>query len=121
GKNREFEVQSVNSLNIQYYGFLFTSETFSDVRVRKAFNYAVNRDSLVEFVLEGEGIPAHHGFVPPMSGYPTSSISGFDYNVPLAKSLMKEAGFPDGKGFPEITLHLNSSGGVNEKIAAYMQ
>lgn len=121
GKNREFEVQSVNSLNIQYYGFLFTSETFSDVRVRKAFNYAVDRDSLVEFVLMGEGIPAHHGFVPPMSGYPFQSVKGFDYNPKLAQSLMKEAGFAGGKGFPEVTLHLNSSGGINEKIADYMQ
>jgi len=121
GKNREFDVQSVNSLNIQYYGFLYTSATFSDVRVRKAFNYAVDRDSLVEFVLKGEGIPAHHGFVPPMSGYPFETVKGFNYDVKLAQSLMKEAGFPDGKGFPEITLHLNSSGGVNEKIAEYMQ
>jgi oligopeptide transport system substrate-binding protein len=121
GKNREFDLQSVNSLNIQYYGFLFTSETFSDVRVRKAFNYAVDRDSLVEFVLQGEGIPAHHGFVPPMSGYPTDAVKGFDYNPKLAAQLMKEAGFNGGKGFPEVTLHLNSSGGTNEKIAAYMQ
>jgi len=121
GKNREFDVQSCNSLNIQYYGFLYTSETFKDVRVRKAFNYAIDRDSLVEFVLQGEGIPAHHGFVPPMSGYPSETVKGFDYNPELAKKLMKEAGFPGGKGFPEITLHLNSGGGVYEKIAAYMQ
>ncbi len=121
GKNREFDLQSVNSLNIQYYGFLFTSETFSDVRVRKAFNYAIDRDSLVEFVLQGEGIPAHHGFVPPMSGYPTDAVKGFDYNPKLAAQLMKDAGFNGGKGFPEVTLHLNSSGGTNEKIAAYMQ
>ena len=121
GKNREFDLQSVNSLNIQYYGFLFTSETFSDVRVRKAFNYAIDRDSLVAFVLQGEGIPAHHGFVPPMSGYPSEDVKGFDYDGPQAQKLMKEAGFPGGKGFPEITLHLNSSGGINEKIAEYIK
>lgn len=121
GKNREFDLQSVNSLNIQYYGFLFTSEIFGDVRVRKAFNYAVDRDSLVEYVLQGEGIAAHHGFVPPMSGYPTDKVKGFEYDPKLAQQLMKEAGFPGGKGFPEVTLHLNSSGGTNEKIAAYIQ
>lgn len=121
GKNREFDLQSVNSLNIQYYGFLFTSATFNDVRVRKAFNYAVDRDSLVEFVLQGEGIPAHNGFVPPMSGYPTDAVKGFEYNPKLAAQLMKDAGYNGGKGFPEVTLHLNSSGGTNEKIATYMQ
>ena len=120
-ENRAFEVQSVNSLNIQYYGFLFTSEVFSNVKVRRAFNYAVDRDSLVDFVLQGEGVPAHHGFVPPMSGYPTETIKGYDYNPNLAKTLMKEAGFPNGAGFPELTLHLNSSGGVNEKIAEFIK
>ncbi|NOQ71008.1 MAG: hypothetical protein GQ574_03340 [Crocinitomix sp.] len=117
GLNKEFEVQSINSLNIQYYGFLYTSKVFADVRVRRAFNYAVDRDSLTNFVLQGEGSPAHNGFVPEMSGYPSETVKGFEYNPALAKKLMKEAGFPDGKGFPEITLNLNASGGVNEKIA----
>jgi peptide/nickel transport system substrate-binding protein len=118
GKNTEFEVQSINSLNIQYYGFLNTSEVFKDVRVRKAFNYAIDRDSLVDFILLGEGIPAHNGFVPEMKGYPSKTVKGFDFDLALAKNLMAEAGYPGGKGFPEITLNLNASGGINEKVAA---
>lgn len=117
GKNKEFEVQSINSLNVQYYGFLSTSEVFGDVRVRKAFNYAIDRDSLINFVLQGEGSAAHNGFVPEMKGYPSDQVVGFDYNPELAKDLMKEAGFPAGKGFPEITLNLNASGGINAKVA----
>jgi len=117
GKNKEFEVQSINSLNIQYYGFLHTSEVFNDVRVRKAFNYAIDRDSLIDFVLQGEGQAAHNGFVPEMKGYPYSSVAGFDYDPELARDLMKEAGYPNGNGFPEITLNLNASGGINEKVA----
>jgi peptide/nickel transport system substrate-binding protein len=118
GKNTEFEVQSINSLNIQYYGFLNSSEVFKDVRVRKAFNYAIDRDSLVDFILLGEGIPAHNGFVPEMKGYPSRSVKGFDFDLTLAKKLMAEAGYPGGKGFPEVTLNLNASGGINEKVAA---
>jgi peptide/nickel transport system substrate-binding protein len=120
GKNRQFDVQSINALNVQYYGFKFTSEVFSDVNVRKAFNYAINRDSLVEFVLEGEGIPAHNGFVPPMTGYPASSVKGFEVDVPLAKKHLAKAGYPNGAGFPETTLHLNKSGGINVKIAEFI-
>ena len=117
GKNKEFEVQSINSLNIQYYGFLQLSDVFKDVLVRKAFNYAIDRDSLVDFVLQGEGQAAHNGFVPEMKGYPHKSVTGFDYNPELARELIKEAGYPNGKGFPEITLNLNASGGINEKVA----
>lgn len=117
GKNKEFEVQSINSLNIQYYGFLNTSEVFKDVRVRKAFNYAIDRDSLIDFVLQGEGQAAHNGFVPEMKGYPYKSVKGYEYDPVMAKELMKEAGYLNGKGFPEITLNLNASGGINEKVA----
>ncbi|MEX1002581.1 MAG: ABC transporter substrate-binding protein [Crocinitomicaceae bacterium] len=120
GKNKEFEVQSVNSLNIQYYGFRFTDEIFSDINVRKAFNYAVDRDSLVEFVLDGEGVPAHNGFVPPMTGYPYKSVKGYHYNPKKARKLLAEAGYKGGKGFPELTLYLNKSGGVNVKIAEFI-
>lgn len=117
GKNREFEVQSINSLNIQYYGFLYTSDVFKDVKVRKAFNYAIDRDSLINYVLQGEGSPAHNGFVPELKGYPSEKVKGYNYNPDLAQKLITEAGFPNGVGFPEITLNLNASGGINEKIA----
>ena len=120
GENKEFEIQSVNSLNIQYYGFKFTSEVFADVNVRKAFNYAVDRDSLVEFILDGEGVPAHNGFVPPMSSYPYESVNGYEYNPTLAKQLMAKAGYANGAGFPELTLYLNKSGGINVKIAEFI-
>ena len=120
GKNRKFEVQTVNSLNIQYYGFLFEDEIFGNKDVRLAFNYAIDRDSLVEFVLEGEGVAAHGGFVPPMSGYPSEKIEGFNYDPGKAKSLMAKAGYANGKGFPEVTLHMNSSGGTNKKIADFI-
>lgn len=120
GKNKEFEVQSVNSLNIQYYGFKFTDEIFSNKNVRMAFNYAIDRDSLVEFVLDGEGVPAHNGFVPPLSGYPYESVKGFTYDPVKAKALMAKAGYANGKGFPELTISLNKSGGVNVKIAEFL-
>lgn len=120
GKNKEFVVQTMNSLNIQYYGFKYTSEVFSDVNVRKAFNYAVDRDSLVEYVLDGEGVPAHNGFVPPMRDYPYTTVKGYDYNPKLAREYLTKAGYAGGKGFPETTLYLNKSGGINVQIADFI-
>lgn len=120
GKNKEFVVQTTNSLNIQYFGFKNDSEVFGDINVRKAFNYAVDRDSLVEYVLDGEGIPATNGFVPPMTDYPDKTVNGYNYNPKKAQELMAKAGFPKGKGFPETTLYLNASGGVNVKIAEFV-
>ncbi len=116
GKNREFVLQSINSLNVQYYGFLQTSEIFGNKKVRQAFNYAIDRDSLVNYVLLGEGDVAYHGFVPPLPGYPTETVKGFEFDLKRAQKLMAEAGYPGGKEFPEVTLHFNPSGGINKKI-----
>jgi len=33
-----------------------------------------------------------------------NDVPGYDYNVDLAKKLLAEAGYPEGKGLPEITL-----------------
>jgi len=121
GKNREFVLQSINSLQTQYYGFLLTDSIFSNKKVRQAFNYAIDRDTIVNFVLQGEGEPAHNGIIPPMKGYPQNTVKGYDFNPELAKKLFSEAGYPNGKGFPTIKLSYNKVGDVNELIAKIIQ
>ncbi|HLP14286.1 MAG TPA: ABC transporter substrate-binding protein [Flavobacteriales bacterium] len=122
GGNIDFELQSVNALSTQYYAFLCNSDMFKDKRVRQAFNYAIDRDKICEFVLQGEGEPAKFGFVPPFPGYSSyQNIKGYTYDVQKAKSLMAQAGFPNGRGFPEVTLQLNSGGSTNKVVAEAVQ
>jgi len=121
GKNREFELQSVNSLQIQYFGFNSTHPAFTNVKVRQAFNYAINRDTIVNNILEGEGIIANGGIVPAMQGYPNENVKGYSYDPKLAKKLLAEAGYPNGKNFPEITLAFNTAGQVKELLAKTIQ
>lgn len=122
GGNIDFELQSVNSLSIQYYSFLVNSDVFKDKRVRQAFNYAIDREKICDFVLQGEGEPANYGFIPPFPGYSAyQSVKGFTYDVNKAKALMAQAGFPNGRGFPEITLQLNSGGSTNKVVAEAIQ
>ncbi|MFI5204763.1 MAG: ABC transporter substrate-binding protein [Flavobacteriales bacterium] len=115
GGNIDFELQSINSLTIQYYAFLHTSDVFKDKRVRQAFNMAINREDICEFVLQGEGEPATYGFVPPFTGYDYQSVKGFKFNRDEARRLLNEA--MGGKKFPEITLQLNSGGSTNKLVA----
>lgn len=122
GGNIEFELQSVNSLSTQYYNFLHTSKVFEDKRVRQAFNYAIDRAKICEFVLQGEGEPALYGFIPPFPGYSAyQGVKGYTFDPDKAKSLMSQAGFPGGRGFPEITLQLNSGGSTNKVVAEAIQ
>jgi oligopeptide transport system substrate-binding protein len=121
GGNPEFEIQQTPGLSIQFYAFLNQGELFKDKRVRQAFNYAIDRSKLVEFTLQNEGDPAIYGIVPPFGDYPVQNIKGFTFDPNLARRLMTEAGYPNGRGFPKVTLQLNSGGTTNELLAEAIQ
>lgn len=119
----QFDIQISNALNLEYYAFKLDHPIFKDVRVRKAFNLAINRISLVDHTLSGEGDPAEFGIVPPLNSYPNESVQGFPAkgDPDEARRLLKEAGYPNGRGFPEITLQLNSGGSTNKLVAERIQ
>lgn len=119
----KFIVQRKTSLSTQYYGFLVTSKVFEDPKVRQAFNYAIDREKILKYVLQGSATdPAIYGMVPPvMPNYNAKRIKGYSFDLPKAKDLMSQAGFPDGKGFPVVTLNINEGGGRNTQIAEAIQ
>jgi hypothetical protein len=51
-----------------------------------------------------------------MPGYDNTLVKGYTFDVAKAKEYMAKAGYPNGKGFPKITLEINSGGGRNEKL-----
>ena len=119
----KFILQITPSLTIQYYGFLTTSRIFSNMKVRQAFNYAIDREKIIKYVLNGQAAgPGIYGIVPPvMPNYNAKIIKGYTYDLDKAKQLMLEAGYPGGKGFPEVTLNINEGGGRNTQIAEAIQ
>ncbi len=119
--NTDYELDSKSSLSLQYYGFNHTKGVFKDKNVRLAFNYAIDRESLVEKTLQGSGSAAVYGIVPPMPGYPHEKVNGYTLDVEKAKSLLAEAGYPNGKGFPDVTLYYNSEDNANSLVASAIQ
>jgi oligopeptide transport system substrate-binding protein len=107
----------------QMYEFNTTRAPFNNVKVRQAFNYAINRTRIVESVLSNEAYgPGINGICPPvLPGYKAGEIKGYDYNPELAKKLLAEAGFPDGKDFPTVKLVVNSGGARNTNVASEIQ
>jgi oligopeptide transport system substrate-binding protein len=86
--------------------------------IRRALALAVNRDLLVERVLQGGQRPALTFSQPGMGGF-TSEIhlTGDPSDIP---ALLADAGYPDGSGFPAIDYLYNTSDG-NRKIAEALQ
>lgn len=96
---------------------------FNNVKVRQAVNYAIDRNRIIEKVLFGQAYaPAIHGVVPPtFSFYKTNDVKGYDLDVEKAKQLLKEAGYPDGKNFPEVQMIVNSGNSSNNSVAVEIQ
>ena len=60
-------------------------------------------------------------FVPPgIAGYEKGAWADSKYDVEAAKKALADAGFPEGKGAPELKLSYNSDGG-HEKIMELVQ
>jgi oligopeptide transport system substrate-binding protein len=76
---------------------------FKDRRVRQAFSHAVDRERICQTVLLGVMQKAS-GIIPPgVPGY-DPKFAGLPYDVGKAKQLLAAAGYPDGQGFPSLTL-----------------
>jgi oligopeptide transport system substrate-binding protein len=110
----QFRIESMPQLNTEYLGMLMQGEgrnlMLKDKRIRQAMNYAIDRDQLVHYVLNGMGYAAHGGMVPPgMPGFDTTRLMGYRYNPEKALSLLSAAGYPMGKGLPEFILYTNPS------------
>ena len=76
-------------------GTALPQNPFHDVRVRRALSMAINRDALVERVMEGASVPTAQWLPEGAFGYnPAIRPMGFDLEG--ARRLLAEAGFPDG-------------------------
>ncbi len=102
----QFVLQAKPAMLSWFFDFLCTEAPFDNVNVRRAFAAAIDREKLVKHVLRGAPWgPAQHGITPPVfPGYPVDSISGFTVDAEAARAWLAEAGYPDGAGFPTVTM-----------------
>lgn len=119
----DWELQSVTAMSITFYGFQHMTEPFNNPKLRMAMNYAIDREKIVTNILQGDANSALYGIVPPsIANYNYKALQGYTFDVEKAKALMTEAGFPNGRGLPEIHLQINSGGqDRNRKIASVIK
>ena len=102
-------------LQIESLGIKTSLPPLNDVRVRKALSMAVNRQILAD---QAPGRQPTSSFTPKMEGY--ENAVGADYNPEKARQLLAEAGYPGGKGFPELEI-LYNSGESNKQTQEIVQ
>lgn len=99
-------------LNTEYLGILadttnelVKNHPFKIKAVRQAINYGFDRNKMIMYLRNSLGTPAESGFVPAgLPSFDSSKVKGYYYDVAKARQLLKEAGFADGRGLPEIKL-----------------
>lgn len=92
---------------------------FNDLKVRQAFSHVIDRDAIIKSIIKpSQGIPAYSFLMP---GFPDANSQGLkdiqNYDPVKAKQLLADAGFPDGKGFPKLTLWLRNEAPVRQAMA----
>jgi len=94
-------------LGCYYYLFNVEREPLNDPRVRRALALAIDREKITKFVTRGGEVPARH-FTPPGTGGYTAraKLAG---GLAEARQLLAEAGYPNGEGFPTLSVLYNTA------------
>jgi ABC-type oligopeptide transport system substrate-binding subunit len=93
-----------------YFGYNTKRKPVDNPLVRKAISAAIDRRLLIEVITKGDQDPATTFTRPPIFGsVPISEGIGVSFNPKQARKWLAEAGFPNGKGMPEIILMHNTS------------
>lgn len=118
-----FILERSSEMVSQYYVLNINKPPFSNLKVRQAFNYAIDRDRIIDKVLQGQAYgPGSYGITPPTFGeYKVSEINGYNFDPEKARKLLMEAGYPGGVGFPEVALLVNSGNSRNNSVAVEIQ
>lgn len=82
-----------------YIGFNTRKKPFNSPLVRKAFGSAIDRKSISELI-QGAGIPATSWIPENMLAH--NPEIGLEFNPDKARKFLAKAGYPGGKGFPEV-------------------
>ena len=95
-------------LKTDYFGFNTETETaWQNPELRKAVNYAIDRESMVRYLRNNVFEPANGGFIPKgMPGHITDA--GYTYNPDSVRAILIRQGYSNGEGLPVLTLSTTS-------------
>lgn len=95
GKYQVFQTAEDGGL---YLGLNVTKPLLSDVRVRQALGYAINRNEVVDYALERLAVPMDSPLAPTIWGYAKGLKHAYQYEPDRARRLLGEAGWAPGPG-----------------------
>ena len=101
--NPMIRIQEVTGNQHYTFPMLTKVDPFTDVNVRRALKYGINRQELVDKILLGHGMAANDTPIGPANQYFHSEMEPLTYDLDKAKFYLKEA------GLTELNIDLNVS------------
>ena len=89
------KIQRVQSLFRHVIMLNLEKPPFNNLKIRQALNYAVNKEHLIQFILNGAGTPMGCLIGPTLEGY-NPDLKPYPFDPARAKMLLAEAGYPNG-------------------------
>lgn len=108
-------VNETESVRMEYVGFNTEQEPFDDPVVRQAIAQAIDKEDIIDIMLEGKAVAADTLLSPAVFGH-SEDIERIEYNVEESKALLEENGYEDGFS-AEITVQDRTAA----DIATYIQ
>ena len=116
----QYEMVETVALDVHYFVFKMNEPPFqNNQNVRKAINYAIDKEQITDVLLNGLAEPAV-GILPP-GVYPDSQRTKvYPHNMERARQLLDEAGYPNGEGLPTLTLTIDDQA-TTSSVAQFVQ
>jgi oligopeptide transport system substrate-binding protein len=109
-------------LDVYFYGFNFDYKIFQNINLRRAMSLAFDQKMLNDLFYNNTGFPAESVAPPGIAGnVPSFKNQWKGPNIELAKKHLVLAGYPEGKGLPEITLDTFSSTSARQKAEFFQK
>nr|BDT29259.1 ABC transporter substrate-binding protein [Bacteriovorax sp. HI3] len=110
------------ALDVYFYGFNFDYKVFQNLKLRKAMSLAFDQGMLNKLFYNNTGVPAESSAPPGVAGnVPSFKNPWKGPNLDLARKMLAEAGYPEGKGLPEMTLDTFSSTSARQKAEFFQK
>jgi ABC-type transport system substrate-binding protein len=98
--------QGVGDFRCFYFFFDVEKEPFDKLEVRQAFSHVLDRETMQQQIWGRQGIAAPSFLAPGFPGSNTDELASIqNFDPETAKQLLSDAGYPDGEGFPSLTLN----------------
>lgn len=129
-KNKNINVFITDQLAYTYIAFNFKREKFRDVRIRRALTYLIDRQSLVDYILQGYGEVAYSP-IPPVSWAHNPNVVKYEFAPEKGLELLAQAGYnqrnkdgqlinKQGEVF-KFTIITNQGNDIRKQVAEYIQ